>query len=392
MGSNWSKTLIFKMLITVACIQATVISFGQTDSQKQMMYEHINRDSRGSSLMTKIEPIENKEALFSKAQVLPVYQVVFDKLKKPKLIQKEKYYLVFYIGRLYIFINNKSSRLFENSTVIQNISKLNFENKKFEIVYFNESFSFNGEFLNPLITDKNFSFIIEKENKYSSISEYIASKYGSFEKYEEKLNLDKIRGKLNSNDAVNIVKNNYKNYQYNCPKDTTLILRKLIDFVNQATGGISINQENKLLEKIKIKINPIKYITDITNKGKIKDSLYNNDIKKAIKENDDANKKVIKIEGNYDFNIYNANIINELLDILTNQQFVNYKNFVDVLFPICETNNVFKTERYFISKDLLIEKKFFNAKNLNEENIAFNKYSQKILTDCGCVFDQTIKQ
>lgn len=387
-----SKAIIVKILFTVACLQATVLSFGQTEAQKQMMYEHINRDSRGVSIMAKIEPLENKEALFSKAQVLPVYQVVFGKTNTPKLVKNERYYLVFYIGRLYVFINDKSLRLFENSPIIQNISRFNAESKEFKIVYFTASFSFSGEDLNPLITDKNLSFIIDKETRYSTISEYIDTKYGSLEKYKERAYLDSMRDRLSADEVVRAMKNSYITYQYNCPKDTTLVLKKMIDWVNQATGGITKGQEYKLTEQIKIKIDPVKYMGEIAGRGKIKDSIFNNMIKKAQKENEDANKKVIKFIGDYDFSIYDVNVTNELAAILTNQQFINYKNFVDIMYPISETSSLFRGKRYYIFDEVLERQKFFNTKNPNEENVKFKEYFQKILTECGCPFDTSVKR
>lgn len=383
----------FKLTFTAIFIMIAVKLFGQTEEQKQIMYEQVNQDSRGSGkIVSRIDPIENKEILFKNATVFPVYRIEFVKNKKLTLVQNKNYFFVLYVGRLYVFLNNKSYRLFENSPIIKKILNLSDSKKKFVLSYLTDNFSYTGKFLNPIITDNNLSFVFNNEKEFLNIYEYIDFKYGSFEKYQEKSKLDSLRDHLNANIVLQSIKNNYKSYQYNCPKDTTLVIKKFIDWVNQATGGITKSQEFRLIEQIRIKINPVKYLFDKGNNSKIKDSTFNSQFKIALKENEDLNKKIIKFNGNYDLFIYGANITNDLLDVLTNKQFINYKNFTDALYPICDANNVFNSERYYYYKDVLEKESFFKSTNPNDKSKEFNEYQKKILTECGCPFDETVKR
>ncbi len=381
--------MILRLIFTVACLQATVVSFSQTETQKQLMYEHINRDSKGSSIIGKIQPIENKEALFNNAQILPVYKVVFDKTNKPSFIQKEKYYLVFYIGRLYIFVNNKGSRLFENSPIIQNLTKFNSEKKKFKIVYFTESFSFDSEIFNPLITDDIFSYIIDKGIQYKFF-DFIDFKYGSIEKLKEFSALDIVREKLTVKDINNYIKSNYLTFQYYCPKDTTLVLKSLVNEIRNATKDFSKGQELKLVSTIKQKLNPFPFFKKTPKSQKLNDSIVKiqeTEIKKII---DEHQKHLSKVIGNYEFKIYGVSITNELLEIFTNKQLVDYINYNNLMRPALDTL-VFQYNRWYrysYGKEVLIKAGIIKNDSYKE----FQNYSNKILEECGCPFDESIKR
>ncbi len=383
--------MIMRLLFTIACLQTTVFSFAQTEVQKQFMYERINRDSRGSGILPKIEPIPNKETLFSKAQILPVYKVVFDENNSPRLEQNKDYYLVFYIGRLYEFLNNTDSRFFENSTIIEDISKFNLENKKFSVVYFAENFTFDRIYLNPLLSDSNISFIIDR-GKTFSLSDYIDYKYGSIHKLKELMQLDILREKLTLEDFNNFIKNSYSAFEYNCPKDTTLVLKTLMNQIKFSTKDFTKGQEVKLTDRIKQKINPFEIIKNqlmiAFKSNKSNDSIIRtnlNELKVKELEFKDAMSNVV---GNYEYKIYNVSISNELLEILTNDQFIAYKKYIDLMEPVIETLNTYNNNKYRhgYGKEILIREGIIKP----YDTAAFAEYIKQKVKDCGCPFDETI--
>ena len=117
--------MIKKIIAIAACFQAAISVSAQTEDQKQMIYEQINRDSRIQGIAKKIDPIENKEALFNKAQVIPIYKVDMQIGQNPKLLQNKNYYLIVYMERFYVFMDNKTTRLVENNTLSNSILEFN---------------------------------------------------------------------------------------------------------------------------------------------------------------------------------------------------------------------------------------------------------------------------
>lgn len=372
---------------TVICFQITVFLFAQTEAQKQMMYEHINRDSKGQSIIAKIKPIANKEELFAQAKVILVYKASIDKNNKPNLVQNKNYFLIYYLKNIYIFTYNNSFQMFGNDLQAQQIGKLIEENKQFSIIYFTDAFYNNQYFLNPLISDNNLSFIIDKQERYSSALQYINFKYGSFGKYQEKLNIEETREKLTTNNALQVIKNNYENYQYSCPKDTVLVLRKMVEWVSIVSGGLTKEQGDRLNKRIKIKIDPISYMEDEIRKTTNKPFHISQNERK---ENHEAIKKVVKFSGAYDYLLYDVNITNELLEILTMDQFEKYKNYIDALFPIDDlgSKNMFRTFRNNYSIIFLRKEGLLKTDSSNE----YQNLTNKILLECGCPFDETVKR
>lgn len=385
--------MIKKIIFTLVCLQASVFSSAQTEEQKQMIYERINKDSRGSGIMSKIEPIESKEVLFSKAQVLPIFKVEFNSNKIARLVQNKNYFLVFYLGRLYCFMGNKDSRFFENSPVIQNINQFNTEKKDFFVVYFTDIYSLDGIYLNPLLSDKSVSFIIDRGNKLATL-DYIDLKYGSFDKYKENFNIDSLRNNLLIEDFNNYMKNNYEAFEYNCPKDTTLVLTKLMSQIRLSTKNFTKNQEVELLTRIKQKINPfelkIKQTKQILIQSKVNDSTIASEISKMKIENKKNKKENIRIAGLYEFSVYNVSFTNELLEVLTNEQFADYKRYYDLMHPVVETLTSFNNNkyRYGYAKQILEKENVLKSNSFTE----YKKYADKIILDCGCPFDETIKR
>lgn len=377
--------MIKKFVFTVICFKIAALSFGQTEQQRQTIYEQINSDSRTKGIVEKIEPIENKEMLFNKAQVLPVYKIEIEDNKKPKLIQNKNYYLIFYIGRLYVFIDNNTSRLVENSPIIKDLLDLNNQRKEYFIVYLTETFSSNKKYLMPLLTDKEVNLIIDKGTSYK-LQDYIEFKYGSMDKYLENYILDQKREALSISDYNTICTYNYEAYQINCPKDTALVLKTMIDQIKFATKSLTKTQGTRLFERIKQKINPDQLIEKQLRKVLIESKVKESDIQAALVkrkiDNNIATKVIDKSDGLYLFNVYKVSVIDELLDILTNKQFIDYKNYIDLLYPIIETQNSYNNNkyRYNYGKDILQK----NGMIKEHDPFAFTDYVRKKLHACGC--------
>lgn len=378
-----------KLILTAICLQVAVFCFSQTEEQKQMMYEQINMDSSGKGIMQKIEPIKDKEALFENSKVFPVYHVELDNNDKPILIQNKDSYLVFYIGRLYVFFNNDKYMLFENRPEIKNITELIENKKEFSIVYFT-NYTYLGEIFNILITDKTFSFVLEKDKKYSSLQDYIDFKYGSFEKYKENDIIEKKRNNLTLKDLNEARYVRYFWYEKRCPKDTTLILKKLIDQIKAATSGFSKSQEVKLIGRIRDKLNPTEYFYNKFSKMYDTDSKLKASLTKNKKE--EVTEKTMLFKGNYNFYIYEINIVQDLLEILTDKQFQDYKNYIDLFFPIVyDDDNLFITERYAYGIETFKKEMKIKVKNNYKLKEEYNKYVEKNFIIYDCPLDKSIK-
>lgn len=377
--------MIKKIFFTVACFQVTASLFAQTEVQKQVIYEQINMDSKGKGIIQKIDHIENKEVLFNNAQVLPVYKVAIKPNENPKIIQNKNYYLIFYVGRLYIFMNNKISRVIENNPIIQSILNFNKEKKDFSIIYFIDTFSFDQQYLMPLLTNKELSLIIDKGISYN-FQDYIDTKYGSMEKYAENYILDEKREKLTVNDFNDMIVYHYKAFEAHCPIDTVFVLKRMINQIMFATKSLTKAQEVKLFERIMYKINPNQgnkaMLRRILTAAKVKELDIQAAISQSKIENKKAPQEITKPDGLYVFDIYNASVTDELFSILGNKQFIDYKSYIDLWYPIIETQNSYNNNKYrynygmdILEKGNIIKKRDYQA---------FNEYVRKKLETCGC--------
>ncbi len=344
-------------------------------------------DSSGKgNIMKNIEPIKNKESLFKNSIVLPVYKINYDLNNKPKLVQNKKYFLIFYIGRLYVFVDGYDSRLFENSPIINTIAKFNNEKKDFKIVYFTENFSFDRKYLNPLITNQKLDFIIDKNNKYETV-DYINSKYGSLNKLKELAYIDNLREKLKVKDFEEYTKTNYQ--VYDCKKDTIFILKKLASQIKAAVIDFTPGQELILIEKIQNKLNPLIYKQKLMQE-QLKQFNVSDTLISSVKLQDKLeknNEKQIKpnIEGINEFKVYDISITNELLEVLTSDQFIKYKNYIDLFNPVVETLNQFNNNkyRYGYGKDILEREgiiKLYDSKS-------YGNYIKNIVKENDCNLD-----
>lgn len=357
--------ITFILIFTVAYFYSTVTSFAQTEVQKQMMYEHINSFSSPTlvSILPKPEPIPSKEALFKNAKVFPVYKIEFNQNNKPKLIQNINYYLVFYNNELFLFLNEDKSSFIKGSPILNEINSIKSDSVNYKIVYITNTFSLDRKYLNPLFVDIRTNSIAEVNNNSGvkntyQLEDYINYKYGSFEKMKELQELDNLREKLTLSDYYEFLKTDFTYYNYNCPKDTMLVLKTLVNQVRLATINFTSGQEKKLIEKIKNKIN-----------------TYN------TKEQEYKN-FWLNIRGFYEYKVYDASITNELLEILTTEQFNDYKKFIDIRKPVVETliSNYNNKYRYL----------YIGNKNKEEEKIKLRTVNQ-VLEECGCPYDETIE-
>lgn len=372
-----TKTTI-KFIFTVACLQATVILFGQTEAQKQMMFNLINSNSSPTfiDIFPKSKPIANKEELFSNAAIYPVYKVVINQKNENELIQNKDYFLVSYENKLYKFIDApKMFTYLKDDPFLVNFYKYSSENKDFKIIYFTEIYSLDSKYLRPLITDTNMSFVIDDDKKYT-FSDYIDNRYGSINKLKELQELDQLRDKLTLLDYNNSIKNDYEYYNYVCPKDTALVLKTLTNQIKFATKDFTIGQELRLIDKVYHKIKPYEALKKMNQR---------NDILLLKTKEEEYIKGMTNVTGFYEYKIYGVSITNELLEILTTEQFIDYKKYIDVRKPMIETRLNFYNNKYRYRYGYeIVEKEGGKPGNYFE-------YSNKILEECGCLYDETVK-
>lgn len=370
--------MILKFVFTVAFLQATVFSFAQTEKQKDMMYNMINGSPTAVSIFPKKKLMANKEELFSKATVYPIYKVVFNKKNEKELVQNKDYFLVSYENELYTFIDApKMFSYLKDDPFFVNFYKLSSGNKDFRIIYFTEIYSLDSKYLKPLFTDTNISSVIDDDKKYK-FSDYIDNRYGSINKLKEQQEFDQLRENLTVSDYNNTVKNDYEYYNYVCPKDTALVLKTLINQIKFATKDFTTGQGLRLMDHVYHKINPYESLKKIKPKNE-------SDIYFLKTKEEEYIKGMTNVTGLYEYKIYGVSITNELLEILTTEQFVDYKKYIDVRKPMIETrlNSYNNKNRHRYGYEI-VEKEGGKPGNYFE-------YSNKILEECGCSFDETVE-
>jgi hypothetical protein len=365
----------FRLVITAVLFQTAVISFAQT---KEDFYQSVNRFESNYVSIFKDNKIPNKEAFLLNATIHPIYKFVLTEKKNRINHKVQGYYYIVYDDRIYFYKNGVSESKLGND---ETNKYLKIKKTSIKIGSFTDFIYYDGIEFIPVIIDEENNLIIDYKEKYNNISSYLNIKYGSFEKYKEIAENEIIREKLSVKDIQESIKNNYKKFEYNCPKDTLLVLKTFINQIKQAVGEISKEQEQKLIERIKIKLNPFDFLYKDIKDVKIKELIL-----KSKEKSEEAKKKIIRYEGNYDFLIYNVNITDDLLTVLTNKQFQDYKNYNDIRFPVIEVNDIFRSKRYEYGREILQKEKLINLGDYKN----YDKYANKIVSDCGCPFDQTV--
>jgi hypothetical protein len=369
--------MIIRFIITAVLLQTAVISFAQT---KEDFYNSVNQYESNYVSIFKDNKIPKKEVFLLNAIIHPVYRFVLTNKYNRIDYKIGGYFYIVYDDRIYFYKNGIAKREYGNENINQYIIT---NRTSIKIGSFIDHIYYSGiEFLPLIIDDKN-KLVIDSKEKYNNVLSYINIKYGSFENYKEKIDNQIAREKLSSEDIKESIKNNYKKFEFNCPKDTILVLKTFINQVKHAVREISIEQEEKLIKRIKIKLNPFDFLYK-----DVKDLKFKELILKSKEESEDAKKKIIKYEGNYDYFIYGINITDDLLNILTNKQFQDYKNYIDIRFPVIETNDFFRSTRYEYGREILQKEKLIELNDYKN----YDRYVNKILTDCGCPFDGTVKR
>jgi uncharacterized protein involved in tolerance to divalent cations len=367
--------------ITAILLQIAVISFAQT---REDFYKSIHKFESNYVSIFKDNKLPQKEDFLLNAIIFPFHKfTVTDKQETDEQVLANHFYIV-YDKRLYEYKNGYAAKKMGGDYII-NYLIANKDHAK--IGCFIDNVYYTGIELTPILVDSKNNIIVDSDKNFYGLLNYINFKYNSFESYKEKFQNEKFREQLTLKDINEAIKNNYKKFEYNCPKDTTLVIKTFINQVKSAVRELSKEQEEKLIERIKFKLNPIESLYKLNKK--IIDVNTRAFIVKSKEENQAANKKNIKYQGDYDFFIYDINITNDLLTILTNKQFQDYKNYIDIRFPIINVNDFIRSSRYEYGREILEKEKIINPKNYYLE---YKNYSQKILSDCGCPFDESIKR
>lgn len=365
------KKIIYLLFIQITVYSQTKIEYFESIDSHERNYVSIFKDNK----------IPNKEDFLKNAIVLPVYKFEVAEGKLNKNILKGLNYIIF-DKRTYFYKNGFSNKFMSNEIYDYLLNKKNLEN--YIIGVFIDHVYYDGLNFSPLILNNTTESIFDLKNQFNSYNDYLISKHGSIEKYLEIAMLEQSTKKLSKDQIKQSIKNNYKIFEYNCPKDTTLVLKTLINQIKEATITLTTEQEKQLTHRIKSKLNPIEYL----HKGQLtewkKDSTFNNLYNKSKLEQKRCENILTKITGHYDFMIYNVSINNELLEVLSNKQFQDYKNYIDIRFPIINPQVLFFSDRYTYGLEVLLKEKII----LKDDVISFENFTNKIIEECGCPIDE----
>lgn len=384
---------MIKMLakIYTTVIFLTVVFFSaQTKVQKEAVYKGVSSFAKGKKIIgiPKIE-ISDENTFFQNAKIYPIYKLNYVKGKKNDIEINNDAFLIWYQENLFHFFSGKTTMLFQDSSYSRNIKFFIKNNKDFKTFYLIREFSFLGSIYNCFLSEDNLNNFIVDEKKYNKIDDLIENKYGSYEKYRDYVKQDSIRGNLTLESINEGIKNYYVAYEHNCPKDSALVFNKFITQLNFATKGITINQEKQIRNIIDFHFYPNKYWQNIFSEQGSNIS-NNNELKSKIQDAFQKDKEKLKsTELNYrfpGFTIYNVNFTNYLLEILSEKQFNDYKNYLDIHFPqeIHSNSNFTNIKRMIYGKGKLINDGVISDTK-NEKNLpTFNQYVTQLLSECGC--------
>lgn len=88
----------------------------------------------------------------------------------------------------------------------------------------------------------------------------------------------------------------------------------------------------------------------------------------------------------YDFRLYNTNLTSDLIDILTNQQFIDYKNYIDTYYPVeySLNKNFLNVKRVIYGKEKLTNYGVVSDVKNEKKLPTFSQYIIQVLFECGC--------
>ncbi len=381
------KNFIIFFLILSIFIQH---NYAQT---KNDFYEMVSNAEKSTVTLGRPKKTISKKDFLDNAILFPVFKVEFDKNLKPKFTEDKDYSYIFYDNWLYSYSHKELSVGFGYPNKFSNILKENF-NKKIKLIYFTENFFFKP-IVNVFIIDELNNFIETDKIKHKTILDYVKYKFGSYKKYENILEVLKIRHQLTIEQAKEATKDNVNLFSYNCPKNKDLILKIFINQLKHAVTDVTDEQIERFINIISFKNNPLEamyknHISDVKLDELIE--ISKKEVAIAKLKIQEANKTIGNL-GPYscEFYVNQINITSDLIEILSNNQFQEYKNYFDSRYPIIETNNKLYTERGDYCKYLVIEN-IDKTKSRNENSIEFKKNTNKMLEDCGCPFDESIKR
>ena len=164
-----------------------------------------------------------------------------------------------------------------------------------------------------------------------------------------------------------------------------MVIKTMINQISSAVKTLTKEQQEELAIRLNFKINPDKLLEEQLRNTLTAAKVKESDIQIALAQSRAENKKTVKENvkqtGLYSFNIYNVSTAEELIDILTSQQFIDYKNYIDLWYPIIETQNNYNNNkyRYNYGKDILEKAGVIKE----HDHAGFSEYVKKRLISCG---------
>jgi len=355
-------TFIFILITNAFC-------FSQTKDQKNDIFNKItvflNTNYLGSSQ-------EDKKQLsileFNKnAVIIPVKKLNYCSITFPEI---DNIYYVIFKGEVFRY-NNKSVSFLKASNFTQRLKKLYKEQKTIFIGYlFDNQITNKHLFINNEINN----FIEDYYGiEYNNFKSFLIKRFGNIDKFKE-LNDFYTKQNLITIESINkAIQNNYHLYESTCSKNPTLVVDIFISQLKIAIGDLSLETEHILRNKILKKIDPMSYLYKI---GKVSKSYYE---KHHVSINSELIEKNKKIKHNsYNLTIFGIDVMDDLLSVLTKQEFIKYLNYIDLYQPISSKNN--KSTRMIYGLDVLRREGLIDSNN----HKAFSIYIQQIISNQGC--------
>lgn len=306
----------------------------------------------------------DKDTFFKKAVIIPVKK--FDLSSKKNVCDENLYYII-YESNLYFY--NSSVNLLPDNIFTKKLIDLNNKFKNVFVGCLLFSRVVNDEIF---ISNDTNEFIVDyfgvEVNNYEN---FIRAKFGSIAKYNELDYFYNNKSKVTVEKINEAIRNNYHLYESTCAKDSLLILNVFISQVNLSIGGLDKIREKLLRDRIINKIDPF---LKLLKEGKISKDSYI-EYKKSIKQD---NIKTDNFNNSYNLTIYGIDIMDDLLFVLTKQEFVKYLDYIDTFQPLI--HDKIKDKRIIYGIDILEKSGLIDSKDPK----SFYNYIHKIIQENGC--------
>ena len=321
------------------------LSFSQTKAQKEAAYNGIQIFIR-TKYINKTGPykeLPNLDDFYKKSIFIPAGQL--DYKNKNITINPHRFYVLFE-NKVYPYNNKKMSLMFDSSFT-KRLLELSAQKKVIVSYLYNNKAYTDGLFL----TNDHLEFIEAFDGiNYTTIEDYILNKTGSLNRYTETIEISNKQSQLKSKDIIEALKCNYHFYEKSCPNDTTLVLNKFMAQVKSAIGEFHPESERFLKKQIVIKL---KYSNPETAEVKSKN-----------------------IRNIYDITIYGHDISNELLSVLTKEEYIKYLEYTDIFQPLADNA---KFARIIYGSEILKAEGI-----ISDTKDSFSDYIKTIIADQGC--------